>query len=289
MRMFGERSVDPLGDEKQRRRRLGFVLAIGTLGLLAIAVFGPYVEFAAYFWWLSSKLRSTGAAQSIAWAVALLLTPLLARSVRAALGSTWRGQTLRSLVVLAFPALLLVAWQFLSVAGDGPGLPRIRYEAPDLVVSHSAFGDVRVPLGRKPVIAFHLDSCTMSGPTVTCGMTVTNDSSEDRSLVLLVGDYAPPWRSQMFDDQGREYVAREAQIAGRIEQWSIIGYAGVPLAPHLPTSAAIGFADVASDAQVIRALRIAFDAGRNIERVEFRDVPIRRPKGITARLNASRR
>lgn len=299
------RDPDSASAEARRRRRLHFVMIGGTASLLGLVVLGPYVEFAAYLSWLHLQFVATGLPTPIAMAAALLLTGLLAQSVRLFLAATWRGQPIRQFASLLLPAILIIAGYALSRPQRETWLPSIRYEAPNLILNSQRFGVITIPLrssaqpeplglSTQPESAaaanstpaderpreaqrdllFKLGSCTMTTDAgMECALTVTNTAPHDAWVMLWIGDKSGA-QTEMFDEDGREYVALMARL-GNTSWQRYNRYEKVQVVPQIPTKGSIHFGLV-QDIERISVLRVTFIADGNVERIEFRNVPIHR-------------
>jgi TolB-like protein len=126
------------------------------------------------------------------------------------------------------------------------------------------------PQSAKPTVkaslyTFVLDDCRLSGSTIVCDLTITNN---DRDRVFsydhLVGG------AGMIDDLGGTYMATSIRIANRN------GFDDAVIVSNVPTKSRIIFDNVSSEATKIASLKMQFnrvDQGiLNHFKVEFRDV-----------------
>ena len=118
---------------------------------------------------------------------------------------------------------------------------------------------------------FELQGCNLSGQTVTCYLVITNKAG-DRNLGLSKSD------SRMFDDFGKEYHPREAQI-GDTDKENYLPW----LINDIPVKSFISFDGVSPRASKISLLNIVTIKAVNIAgiditkkdfNVQFRNIPI---------------
>jgi len=122
---------------------------------------------------------------------------------------------------------------------------------------------------------FELQSCKLSGNSVTCNLLITN-KKEDRNLVVIgkgsVYDHEP---TKIFDDSGNEYWANEVQLANKrnkIVQSLLIS--------DIPTKVSFSFDGVSQNAKSITLLKIScYDGyygrgGGEKFLVQFRNIPL---------------
>lgn len=136
--------------------------------------------------------------------------------------------------------------------------------------STSSASDSNSP--RKPkqtakasLYTFDLDDCRLSGSTVFCDLTITNNDNDRLfSYDNLVGGAA------MIDDLGGTYRATSIGIANRN------GFDDAVIAKNVPTKSRITFDNVSPQAAKIAVLRMQFNRFAqgiiNSFKVEFRDV-----------------
>jgi len=121
---------------------------------------------------------------------------------------------------------------------------------------------------------FQLNTCKLSGGSITCQFIVTNDSSADRRFILYARGYSG--NSRMFDDGGNEYIATQAQVGTKVTE----GGAEIVLVPQVPVKGSIRFDKVNSEATKITLLRLSCGStdargnGQNGWNADFRNVPI---------------
>jgi Caspase domain len=144
-----------------------------------------------------------------------------------------------------------------SLRGSSPsGLPpNSRQNLPGQVVKTSFF-------------TFNLQLCKISGTTVTCDLTITNDQNTERNLKASTRART----SQLIDDLGNESGHFDIQIANQTRGSSTL------LVPNLSVKAVVSFEDVSPQARVIKLLKLLFIDSGSFGRitVEFRDVPLAR-------------
>jgi hypothetical protein len=119
-------------------------------------------------------------------------------------------------------------------------------------------------------LIFQLSSCRMSGRTLTCQFTVTNDSSEDVWFVLYAGGAAYGAPSRVFDKEGSEFVASGCQIGTAGGAYK----ADFDLVSRIATKANLTFENSNSNTNIISILRISFSVERDAYYADFRNVQI---------------
>jgi len=120
---------------------------------------------------------------------------------------------------------------------------------------------------KASLYTFDLQQCRLSGNTVVCDLTVTNNDRDRMfSYDNVVGG------AGMVDDQGGTYQATSLQIANRN------GFDDAVIPSNVPIKSRVTFDNVSSQATRIVSLRMQFnryDPGINNHfRIEFRDVPL---------------
>lgn len=126
------------------------------------------------------------------------------------------------------------------------------------------------PQSKKPTVkaslyTFVLDDCRLSGTTIVCDLTVTNNDRDRMfSYDNLVGG------AGMVDNLGGTYMATSIRIANRN------GFDDAVLVSNVPTKSRIIFDNVSADATKIASLKMQFNRldGHILThfKVEFRDV-----------------
>jgi TolB-like protein len=118
---------------------------------------------------------------------------------------------------------------------------------------------------KASLYTFDLDDCRLSGATIVCDLTITNNDADRMfSYDHLVGG------AGMIDDQGGTYRATSIRIANRN------GFDEAIIPAKVPTKSRITFDNVSSQATKIVSLRMQFNrVDQHILthfKVEFRDV-----------------
>lgn len=111
-----------------------------------------------------------------------------------------------------------------------------------------------------------LQSCGMSGTTITCALSVTNNG-EDKMFQLHAG-WGPV--SRFFDQAGNEYHATLARLGNQESNYYIRNI----LVKGVPTSARLVFQKVSPDVTEITALVIGCYDGRETYTLNIRHVPL---------------
>lgn len=117
-----------------------------------------------------------------------------------------------------------------------------------------------------------LESCRMSGTTITCKLLITNNSEEDKAFYLhggylsVYGDTS--FSSRFFDQAGNEYHAAVARLGS---QGSADGVRNV-LVKGVPTRGALVFEKTSPDITEITALVIGCSVGRENYKPTMRNV-----------------
>lgn len=111
---------------------------------------------------------------------------------------------------------------------------------------------------------FELNGCELSGTQATCSFVVTN-TREDFKMRLYANNI---YKSRLFDNRGREYVASEGRIgesSGRsVNKLMITG---------IPMDGELRFTGLDADAEAVSVLQIFCDIPRHRGAVEFRNIP----------------
>ena len=120
---------------------------------------------------------------------------------------------------------------------------------------------------KSNLYTFDLDVCRLSGNTVICDLTITNNDKDRMfSYDNLVNG------AGIIDDLGGTYGATTIRLANRN------GFDDAVIAANVPTKSRITFDNVSSEATKIVSLKMQFnrfEAGLVTHfRVEFRDVPL---------------
>jgi TolB-like protein len=120
---------------------------------------------------------------------------------------------------------------------------------------------------KSNLYTFDLDVCRLSGTTVICDLTITNNDADRMfSYDNLVNG------AGIIDDLGGTYGATSIRIANRN------GFDDAVIAANVPTKSRITFDNVSSEATKIVSLKMQFNRFDahilNHFRVEFRDVPL---------------
>jgi TolB-like protein len=136
----------------------------------------------------------------------------------------------------------------------------------------SSAGDSASPRKAKQTVkaslyTFDLEDCRLSGGTVVCDLTITNNDNDRMfSYDHLVGG------AGMIDDLGGTYRATSIVIANRN------GFDDAVIVKNVPTKSRITFDNVSSQATKIAVLRMQFNRFEqhivNHFKVEFRDVAL---------------
>ena len=122
---------------------------------------------------------------------------------------------------------------------------------------------------KASLYTFDLDDCRLSGSTIVCDLTITNNDNDRMfSYDNLVGG------AGLVDDLGGTYMATSIRIANRN------GFDDAIIVANVPTKSRIVFDNASAQATKIASLRMQFnrfDQGIiNHFKVEFRDVPLSR-------------
>jgi len=104
---------------------------------------------------------------------------------------------------------------------------------------------------------FDLERCQLSGSSVFCDLTVTNNDN-DRNLTMS--------RITMFDNFGNESKNGKVQIAN--SSWSAFLVSGVPVKVR------ITFQNISPEASEITLLKLTIGSIRNRSYVEYRGIPL---------------
>lgn len=120
---------------------------------------------------------------------------------------------------------------------------------------------------KASLYTFDLQQCRLSGNTVVCDLTVTNNDKDRMfSFDNIVGG------AGMVDDLGGTYQATSLQVANRN------GFDDAVIPSNVPVKSRVTFDNVSNQATRIVTLRMQFnryDPGINNHfRIEFRDVPL---------------
>ena len=120
---------------------------------------------------------------------------------------------------------------------------------------------------KASLYTFDLDDCRLSGTTIVCDLTITNNDSDRMfSYDNLVGG------AGLIDNLGGTYMATSIRIANRN------GFDDAIIVANVPTKSRIVFDNASSQATKIASLKMQFnrfDQGIiNHFKVEFRDVPL---------------
>lgn len=118
---------------------------------------------------------------------------------------------------------------------------------------------------KASLYTFDLDDCRLSGTTIICDLTITNNDTDRMfSYDNLVGG------AGLIDDQGGTYPATSIRIANRN------GFDDAVIVANVPTKSRIVFDNVSPQATKIVSLRMQFNRFEqgiiNHFKVEFRDV-----------------
>ncbi len=166
--------------------------------------------------------------------------------------------------------------------GKFVALAKIRASTSQSIVSSS---QPPAPKPDLPTIeakeyTLQLRSCKISGGSITCQFTITNNSAEDRRFMLYVG--CGNGSARLFDNLGNEYTSYEGQL-GTATGIAILGYscaAELTLVPRVPTKGWLKFNNVSREANTITLLRLAcMHATRSNPfgeefTIDLRDIPI---------------
>jgi len=120
---------------------------------------------------------------------------------------------------------------------------------------------------------FEIQSCVLSGTELTCDFTVKNDLDSDRTLGLLIY-----WGScsQIFDEEGNEYISKSGQLGSDSGTPGISGL-GNTLISGVKINASLKFEGISPNMKLVKLLRIVFASphgSMNHLSVDFRDVPV---------------
>jgi TolB-like protein len=120
---------------------------------------------------------------------------------------------------------------------------------------------------KASLYTFDLQQCRLSGNTVVCDLTITNNDKDRMfSFDNIVGG------AGMVDDLGGTYQATSLQVANRN------GFDDAVIPSNVPVKSRVTFDNVSNQATRIVSLRMQFnryDPGINNHfRIEFRDVPL---------------
>jgi TolB-like protein len=116
-------------------------------------------------------------------------------------------------------------------------------------------------------ITIALQSCRMSGTTITCSLSLTNNG-ENKEFHLHA--HANEVSSRLFDQAGNEYIATMARLGNRESGW----FAGNTLFKGIPTSAKLVFEKVSPDVTDITALVVGCFDGREDYSLPIRHVAL---------------
>jgi TolB-like protein len=116
-------------------------------------------------------------------------------------------------------------------------------------------------------VNFALNSCFLSGTSVTCSLTITN-MGEDRDIAINTAWMGHP--SRMIDGNGRECVISHALLGSKYGESGITA----TLVSTVPTRAELTFDKVPSDVTSIARLDVAGTIGNKDFEVQFRKVSI---------------
>jgi hypothetical protein len=113
---------------------------------------------------------------------------------------------------------------------------------------------------------FTVQICKLSGAIVTCSLTVQNENTEDRDVVIDFGRFGP---SRLIDNRGRETKLEMIRFGGKAE-------GGVTLISGVPTDLQLVFEGVDQSISSIALLDLSCA-------VRFRESGKRQPFGIQLR------
>jgi TolB-like protein len=156
--------------------------------------------------------------------------------------------------------------------GIGTSPPDKKPESSDIATS-----DTEAHKVETNNFTFELKEVKMSGTTVTCDLTITNnDNNQDRNLVLHLKDGLSGRQSRIFDEFGNEYSATYVQL-GNKERRGAIGDVTNTLVSGIPTKVKISFEKVSVKANKITLLEISCQLGSwTYFKAQFRNIPITR-------------
>jgi hypothetical protein len=129
--------------------------------------------------------------------------------------------------------------------------------------------------------SFDLTRCRQSAGTVWCDLTITNDSSRDRDLYLVVRSYdetvtnARDSPAQLYDNRDNAYLARGGLLGTDDSASNGGAYVRTAVPSRLTTKGSVRFDGVDASATHARLLRINFATGSyDWHGVVFRNVPL---------------
>lgn len=122
---------------------------------------------------------------------------------------------------------------------------------------------------KAKFFTFDLQECRISGATVACELTITNNDNLEKGIRFGYAYY----RSLMLDDKGSEYKSSDSRLANREDN------SMMQLASGITVKARVIFERVTTQPKTIKLLTLWFNTpvrGARLDtfKVEFRDVPL---------------
>ena len=127
-------------------------------------------------------------------------------------------------------------------------------------------------VAKARTFSFELKECKLTGGTVICTLSITNNSSSDQPLAFY--RLAPERVSKMIDSEGNQANPTEGQIGNMRGDYTHV-------VSNVPTKATISFEGILSEGASLKLISIWFSTlkdGFIVDsfKVEFRDVPLTR-------------
>lgn len=124
---------------------------------------------------------------------------------------------------------------------------------------------------KEHFFSFNLQQCKISGSTVACDLTITNDESGERPLSFYYMDFGPI--SKVFDDQGNEAKISDNKIANRGNYQTAI------ILPEVITKAKAVFNNISPDTKKLKLIVLYFSTIKNgyvvdSFKIEYRNVAL---------------
>ncbi len=128
-------------------------------------------------------------------------------------------------------------------------------------------------IAKEKFFTFNLKQCRISGTTVACDLTITNNESNERLLRFYQRDFGAI--SKIFDNQGNEAKMSGNEIANRGS------YQEVTMLPDVSVKAKAVFNGVSSDAEELKLVTFYFSTIKNgyivdSFKIEYKNVPLLR-------------
>jgi len=120
---------------------------------------------------------------------------------------------------------------------------------------------------------FELKSCEIKDRTVTCSLIITNNTEDDRELVIWF------YKTKIYDQSGNEYMVCKVKLANSSSRpnpsckWGGSSRIAKLLIPGVPTPATLVFEKVSSEAERISLLNLNLGSMGD---VKFRNIPLAR-------------